>query len=80
MIDLDKKMSDISVLLDSISSNMNDLEDMFEEVQTQYNLTEDAADIMERLSGYGVNAIIEFLRFQDDFTDEYRFVEEECTE
>ena len=77
---LDKKMSDIIVLLDSISSSMNDLEDMFEQVQTNYDLTEESVDLMERLSGYGVNAIIHFLRFQDDFTEEYRFVEEEYTE
>jgi len=77
---LDKKMSDISVLLDSISSSMNDLEEKFEEVQTNYDLTEESVDLLERLSEYAVDAILGFQRFQDDFTEEYRFVEEECTE
>jgi len=77
---LDKKMSDISVLLDSIASSMNDLEDKFEEVQTNYDLTEESVDLLERLSEYAVDAILGFQRFQDDFTEEYRFVEEECTE
>ena len=77
---LDKKMSDISVPLDSIASSMNDLEDKFEEVQTNYDLTEESVDLLERLSEYAVDAILGFQRFQDDFTEEYRFVEEECTE